>query len=100
MSLSLPKQGTQRPLNGRIRIHDANTGGNALQHDHDSNSAPWAAKPKHHRESESSPLARRRRPGSVDDPADREQTSDDSKVSVLAVAVVGIVLACHYLDYL
>ena len=96
-------QGTQRTLNGRIPIHDAGTDteGNPLRSyrdsDSSSNSAPWAAK---HRESEASPWARRRRPEGVDDATDRERTSDDSKMSVLAVAVVGIVLACHYLDYL
>ncbi|KAM5545671.1 hypothetical protein V8D89_000709 [Ganoderma adspersum] len=91
--------GTQMTLDGRLRIHDADTEEHALHSYsyHGLNSAPWAAK---HRESESTP--RRRRPGGVgDDAADRERgTSDDSKVSVLAVAVVGVVLACHYLDYL
>ncbi len=70
--------------------HDAED--NAPLPYYDLDSAPRAASDR-----ESSP--RRPRRDGVDDAA-LLYTSDDSKVSVLAVAVVGVVLACHYLDYL
>ncbi|PIL34708.1 hypothetical protein GSI_03488 [Ganoderma sinense ZZ0214-1] len=107
-----PLQGTQQwTFGGRTRDSDTEDDVDSAMHpyeDSSSNSAPWADSAKHRDRDREVPSPRRRRqPGDVgadgSDSVARDQyarTSDDSKMSVLALAVVGVILACHYLDYL